>query len=116
LPIVTGLDGPPWRTLWPIAGSIVLVVGAGLLTWFGVFAATEYRFYRHSDVVPATVLHVEHHVYEYRGSEHDDARYLVAVSGRPDWVVVTSLDGARVGDDVSVMVDRRDPGTLPGSS
>ena len=76
--------------LGPITGWVVLVLGIGMLTWFGVVAGNEYEFHRNSDVVSAKVLDVQRHqFYTKGGGTQDDSRYLVQVPGRADPFYVT---------------------------
>jgi hypothetical protein len=87
---------------------VLITVGAavGFLVWFGVSAADDSRLSRNGVVVAATV--------EDTAPYGNDTQYLLSfvVDGQSEAYWSTDVSGLKLGDSVSVIVDRRDHATF----
>jgi len=83
---------------------VVITLGAavGFLAWFGVSATNDFRLSHHGVVVRATVADT--------APSGKDTQYLLlfVVDGQFDAQWSTDVRGLKVGDSVSVIVDRTD--------
>jgi hypothetical protein len=83
---------------------VLISVGAavGFLAWFGVTATEDFQLSRHGVVVTAAV--------EDTAPYGRDTQYLLSfvIDGRPDAQWTTGIAELKVGDTVSVIVDRGD--------
>jgi hypothetical protein len=86
-----------WIVVLIWAGAAV-----GFLAWVGVDATNEYRLSRHGVVVTATV--------ENTAPDGKDTQYLLfyGIPGRHTMQWSTDLQGLRIGDSVTLIVDRTD--------
>jgi hypothetical protein len=83
---------------------VLVMVGAavGFLGWFGVSATNDFRLSRHGVVVAATVEDVAPY--------GKDTQYLLSyvVDGQSERQWSTDVRGLKIGEKLTVIVDRRD--------